>query len=80
MPVIPAMGMMVITMIIVGLVTTRQRKTHHKGAKPKADEVLYLVFHPIKVSITLPKTLPGHYILNLVDISPQIIKNATKVV
>jgi len=45
MPVVPAMGMVIITMIIVGLITARQGKGHDEAKKPEAQEVLYSVFH-----------------------------------
>ena len=80
MTVVPSAGVMVIMMVIVGFITARQRKGDHKDEDPEADETLYLIFHPIKVWIANPKTLPRHYITNFVDISPQNTKNATKVV
>jgi hypothetical protein len=84
MTIIPAMGVMIIAMIIMGLVTTRQRKGHHKGEKPDAEEVFYFMFHdgwftPIS-SKTLPEAVTAKYVKYCRYFSPKHLKNATKVV
>ena len=45
MIIIPATGVMIITMIVMGLITARQGKGHNEGEEPDADEVFYFVFH-----------------------------------
>ena len=45
MAIVPSPGMMVITMIIMGLVTARQGEAHDEEKEPDANEILYAVFH-----------------------------------
>jgi hypothetical protein len=82
MPIIPAMGVMIIAMIIMGLVTTRQRKGHHKGEKPDAEEVFYFVIHDgwftPGSSKTLPEAVTAKYVNYCRYFSPNTLKMPPK--
>ena len=43
--VIPAMGMMVIAIIVMGLVATRQGESHGEEEDPRADEAFQFICH-----------------------------------
>lgn len=45
MTVVPAAGVMIIAMIIMGFIAARQGERHNEGEKPDADKILYSVFH-----------------------------------
>lgn len=43
--VIPAMGMVVIAIIVMGLVATRQGESHDQEEDPCADEAFHFICH-----------------------------------
>jgi hypothetical protein len=55
MPVIPAVGMMVIAMIVMGLVTARQGKSHNEREDPNVYDVSHPVFHDKCFIVYMPK-------------------------
>src|ERR1700743_451563 len=59
MTIIPATGVVIIVMIIVGLVTARKGKSHNQREDPDAEEVFYLMFHVGWFTPGSSKTLPN---------------------
>ncbi len=92
MAIVPSPGMMIITMIIMGLVAARQSEAHDEEKEPDANQILYSVFHVRWFLLTISSkilpiakhcykaTLTHLYIKYCRYFSTETLKNATKVV